>query len=43
MKCSKESFIKYCGNWKIGLTIGGLDSILKTISYFGFERYWEKH
>jgi uncharacterized membrane protein len=29
------------GNWKIGLTIGGLDTIFKTIGYFGFERYWQ--
>ena len=30
------------GNWKIGLTIGGLDTALKSIGYFGFERYWQK-
>jgi uncharacterized membrane protein len=29
------------GSWKIGLTVGGFDTILKTIGYFGFERYWE--
>jgi len=29
------------GSWKVGLTVGGLDTILKTIGYFGFERYWE--
>lgn len=29
------------GSWKVGLTVGGLDTILKTIGYFSFERYWE--
>ena len=29
------------GSWKVGLTVGGFDTILKTIGYFGFERYWE--
>jgi len=30
------------GNWKFGLAVGGLDTILKTVSYFGFERLWNK-
>jgi len=30
------------GNWKFGLAVGGLDTIIKTISYFGFERIWNK-
>lgn len=30
------------GNWKFGLAIGGIDTILKTIGYFSFERIWAK-
>lgn len=30
------------GNWKFGLAIGGIDTILKTIGYFSFERIWVK-
>ena len=30
------------GNWKFGLAIGGIDTIIKTLSYFGFERFWIK-
>ena len=30
------------GNWKFGLAVGGLDTILKTFGYFGFERFWLK-
>ena len=30
------------GDWKFGLAVGGLDTILKTIGYFGYERVWEK-
>tara|TARA_R110000764_G_scaffold211369_1_gene297444 strand:- start:198 stop:389 length:192 start_codon:yes stop_codon:yes gene_type:complete len=30
------------GNWKFGLTIGGIDTIFKTVGYFYFERLWEK-
>lgn len=30
------------GNWKFGLAVGGLDTILKTVGYFGFERLWNK-
>jgi uncharacterized membrane protein len=28
------------GNWKFGLAIGGIDTVLKTLGYFGFERFW---
>ena len=31
------------GNWKFGLAIGGIDTILKTVGYFSFERFWEKY
>ena len=31
------------GNWKFGLAVGGLDTILKTFGYFGFERFWIKY
>ena len=31
------------GNWKFGLAVGGLDTILKTFTYFGFERFWIKY
>ena len=30
------------GNWKFGLAIGGIDTIIKTIGYFGYERAWYK-
>ena len=30
------------GDWKFGLAVGGLDTVLKTIGYFGYERVWEK-
>lgn len=30
------------GNWKFGLAVGGVDTILKTVGYFSFERIWEK-
>ena len=29
------------GDWKFGLAVGGIDTILKTVAYFGFERIWE--
>ena len=29
------------GSWKFGLAVGGVDTILKLIGYFGFERFWE--
>tara|TARA_Y100000389_G_C17406974_1_gene488623 strand:+ start:42 stop:239 length:198 start_codon:yes stop_codon:yes gene_type:complete len=28
------------GNLKFGLLIGGIDTILKTIGYFSYERFW---
>ena len=31
------------GNWKFGLAIGGIDTVLKTIGYFSFERLWNKY
>lgn len=31
------------GNWKFGLAIGGIDTIIKTISYFGYERVWYRY
>jgi uncharacterized membrane protein len=31
------------GNWKFGLAVGGLDTIIKSLSYFGFERFWNKY
>lgn len=31
------------GNWKFGLAIGSIDTILKTIGYFSFERFWIKY
>ena len=30
------------GSWKFGLAIGGIDTILKTIGYFSFERFWQR-
>tara|TARA_R100001015_G_C4585014_1_gene141026 strand:- start:767 stop:952 length:186 start_codon:yes stop_codon:yes gene_type:complete len=30
------------GNWMVGLTVGGVDTIIKTIAYFSFERFWDK-
>lgn len=30
------------GNWKFGLVIGGIDTVLKTIGYFSYERFWNK-
>mgnify|MGYP001182658370 CR=1 FL=1 len=30
------------GNWKFGLAIGSLDTIIKTVGYFGYERFWDK-
>mgnify|MGYP003649894135 CR=1 FL=1 len=30
------------GSWTFGLAIGGLDSILKTFSYFFYETTWLK-
>jgi|TARA_B100001287_G_scaffold29285_1_gene20917 uncharacterized membrane protein len=31
------------GSWKVGLAVGGIDTIFKTIGYFGFERFWIKY
>lgn len=31
------------GNWKFGLAIGGIDTVLKTLGYFSFERLWNKY
>lgn len=28
------------GNLTIGLLIGGIDTLIKTIGYFGYERFW---
>ena len=30
------------GSWKFVLAVGGIDTILKSIGYFSFERFWEK-
>lgn len=30
------------GDWKFGLAVGGIDTVLKTVGYFSFERIWEK-
>ena len=30
------------GDWKFGLAIGGIDTLIKTVAYFGYERLWEK-
>lgn len=31
------------GNWRFGLVIGSIDTVLKTIGYFSFERLWIKY
>ena len=31
------------GSWTFGLAVGGLDTVLKTITYFGYELSWEKY
>lgn len=31
------------GDWRFGLAVGGLDTILKSFGYFGFERFWDKN
>ena len=31
------------GNWKFGLAVGGIDTVLKTIVYFSYERLWIKY
>lgn len=30
------------GNWKFGLAVGSIDTIIKTIGYFTYERAWIK-
>jgi len=30
------------GNYKFGLVIGGIEVVIKLISYFIFERLWDK-
>jgi uncharacterized membrane protein len=30
------------GNWKFGLAIGSIDTLIKTVGYFSYERVWEK-
>ena len=30
------------GNYKFGLAIGGIEVVIKLISYFIFERLWDK-
>jgi len=30
------------GNYKFGLAIGGIEVIIKMVSYFIFERFWGK-
>lgn len=30
------------GNWKFGLAIGSIDTVIKTVGYFGYERAWHK-
>ena len=29
------------GNWKFGLAIGGIDTLIKTVGYFLYERVWD--
>ena len=30
------------GDWKFGLAVGGIDTIIKTLGYFTYERAWIK-
>lgn len=30
------------GSWKFGLAIGSIDTLIKTVGYFSYERVWEK-
>ena len=30
------------GDWKFGLAVGSIDTVLKTIGYFSYERIWIK-
>jgi len=29
-------------DWEVGLAVGGIDTVLKTVCYFMFERAWAK-
>ena len=31
------------GDWKFGLAVGSIDTVLKTIGYFSYERLWLKY
>ena len=30
------------GDWRFGLAVGSIDTVLKTIGYFSYERLWIK-
>ncbi len=30
------------GSWKFGLVIGSIDTLIKTVGYFSYERVWDK-
>ena len=30
------------GSWEVGLTIGAIDTVIKTFLYYGHERLWMK-
>jgi uncharacterized membrane protein len=31
------------GDWRFGLAVGSIDTVLKTIGYFSYERLWIKY
>jgi uncharacterized membrane protein len=31
------------GDWRFGLAIGSIDTLIKTVGYFTFERMWLKY
>ena len=31
------------GNFKVGIAVGSIDFLLKSVGYFGFERIWIKY
>ena len=31
------------GDWRFGLAVGSIDTVLKTIGYFSYERLWLKY
>jgi uncharacterized membrane protein len=31
------------GDWRFGLAVGGIDTIIKTITYFLYERAWVRY